>query len=74
MCVVIGGVILTGGAGSVIGILIGTMTFAIVNQGVFFSGLDPNIGSVIIGVLLLTAVLSNDAFRALALKYSAKKG
>lgn len=74
MCVVIGGVILTGGAGSVIGILIGTVTFAIVNQGVFFSGLDPNIGSVIIGVLLLTAVLSNDGFRALALKYSTKKG
>lgn len=74
MCVVIGGVLLTGGSGSVIGIVIGTATFAIVNQGVFFSGLDPNVGSVIIGALLLTAVLSNDGFRALALRYSAKKG
>ncbi|MCB2136982.1 MAG: ABC transporter permease [Rhodobacteraceae bacterium] len=74
MCVVIGGVLLTGGAGSVIGIVIGTATFAIVNQGVFFSGLDPNVGSVIIGMLLLAAVLSNDGFRALALKYSARKG
>jgi simple sugar transport system permease protein len=73
MCVVIGGVLLTGGAGSVIGIVIGTATFAIVNQGIFFSGLDPNIGSVIIGALLLTAVLSNDAFRALALSYAARK-
>jgi simple sugar transport system permease protein len=73
MCVVIGGVILNGGAGSVVGIVIGTATFAIVNQGIFFSGLDPNVGSVIIGVLLLTAVLSNDGFRALALKYSTKK-
>jgi len=73
MCVVIGGVLLTGGAGSVIGIVIGTATFAIVNQGVFFSGLDPNVGSVIIGVLLLAAVLSNDGFRALALKYSTRK-
>ncbi len=74
MCVVIGGVLLTGGSGSVIGIVIGTATFAIVNQGVFFSGLDPNVGSVIIGVLLLAAVLSNDGFRALALKYSTRKG
>ncbi len=73
MCVVIGGVLLTGGSGSVIGIVTGTVTFAIVNQGIFFSGLDPNIGSVIIGALLLAAVLSNDTFRALALSYSAKK-
>lgn len=74
MCVVIGGVVLTGGAGSVIGIVIGTATFAIVNQGIFFSGLDPNVGSVIIGVMLLAAVLSNDGFRAIALKYSTRKG
>ncbi|MCU0905078.1 MAG: ABC transporter permease [Tabrizicola sp.] len=73
MCVVIGGVMLNGGAGSVVGIVIGTATFSIVNQGIFFSGLDPNVGSVIIGVLLLTAVLSNDGFRALALRYSTKK-
>ena len=73
MCVVIGGVTLTGGAGSVVGIIFGTMTFAIVNQGIFFSGLDPNFGSIIIGALLLTAVLSNDSFRAMALRYAAKK-
>jgi simple sugar transport system permease protein len=72
MCVVIGGVLLTGGAGSVIGIVIGTATFAIVNQGIFFSGLNPNVGSVIIGALLLAAVLSNDTFRALALSYATK--
>ncbi|WP_417211102.1 ABC transporter permease [Antarctobacter sp.] len=73
MCVVIGGVLLTGGAGSVIGIVVGTLTFAIVNQGIFFSGLDPNIGSIIIGALLLAAVLSNDSFRTLAMRYAAKK-
>lgn len=73
MCVVIGGVLLTGGAGSVIGILLGTMTFSIVNQGIFFSGLDPNFGSIIIGALLLTAVLTNDTFRALALNYATAK-
>jgi simple sugar transport system permease protein len=73
MCVVIGGVLLTGGAGSVIGIVFGTMTFAIVNQGIFFSGLDPNFGSIIIGALLLAAVLSNDKFRAMALSFSVGK-
>ncbi len=73
MCVVIGGVLLTGGAGSVLGIVIGTATFAIVNQGIFFSGLDPNVGSVIIGALLLAAVLSNDTFRTLALTFATKK-
>lgn len=74
MCVVIGGVTLTGGSGSVIGIVFGTMTFAIVNQGIFFSGLDPNFGSIIIGALLLAAVLSNDKFRALALSHVSRKG
>lgn len=73
MCVVIGGVLLNGGAGSVIGIVLGTMTFAIVNQGIFYSGLDPNFGSIIIGAMLLAAVLSNDKFRALALSYAAKR-
>jgi simple sugar transport system permease protein len=73
MCVVIGGVLLTGGAGSIIGIVLGTMTFAVVNQGIFFAALDPNVGSIIIGALLLAAVLSNDSFRALALNYATKK-
>lgn len=73
MCVVIGGVLLTGGAGSIAGIVFGTLTFAIVNQGIFFSGLDPNIGSIIIGALLLVAVLTNDSFRRMALSHSPKK-
>lgn len=73
MCVVIGGVVLTGGAGSIVGIVLGTMTFAVVNQGIFFASLDPNIGSIIIGALLLAAVLSNDTFRALATSAATKK-
>jgi simple sugar transport system permease protein len=73
MCVVIGGVLLTGGFGSVTGIVFGTLTFAIVNQGIYFTGIDPNIGSVIIGALLLIAVLTNDSFRAMALNYASKK-
>nr|WP_269102508.1 ABC transporter permease [Mangrovicoccus ximenensis] len=74
MCVVIGGVLLTGGAGSVLGIAIGTVTFAIVNQGIYFTNFDANLGSVIIGALLLLAVLMNDTFRKLALGATKKKG
>lgn len=73
MCVVIGGVLLTGGFGSIVGIVFGTITFAIVNQGIYFTSLDPNLGSVIIGALLLVAVLMNDTFRKMALSYSTKK-
>lgn len=73
MCVVIGGVLLTGGFGSILGILLGTITFAMVNQGIYFTSFDPNLGSVIIGALLLVAVLMNDTFRRMALSYSAKK-
>lgn len=74
MCVVIGGVLLTGGFGSIVGIILGTITFAMVNQGIYFTGFDPNLGSVIIGALLLVAVLMNDTFRRMALAHSAKKG
>ncbi|MBN8630473.1 MAG: ABC transporter permease [Rhodobacterales bacterium] len=73
MCAVIGGVLLTGGFGSVVGIVFGTLTFAIVNQGIYFTGIDPNVGSVIIGALLLVAVLTNDMFRAMAMNYSSKR-
>jgi simple sugar transport system permease protein len=73
MCVVIGGVLLTGGAGSVVGIVFGTLTFAIVNQGIYFTRIDPNVGSVIIGALLLLAVIMNDKFRTMAMAYATKK-
>lgn len=73
MCVVIGGVLLTGGFGSIIGVVLGTITFAVVNQGIYFTDFDPNLGSIIIGALLLAAVLTNDMFRRMALSYSNKK-
>jgi simple sugar transport system permease protein len=73
MCVVMGGVLLTGGFGSIVGIVFGTITFAMANQGVYFTQFDPNLGSVIIGALLLAAVLMNDTFRRMALSYSSKK-
>jgi simple sugar transport system permease protein len=67
IAVVIGGVLLTGGYGSVVGIVLGTLTFSVVNQGIFYTGFDANWASLIIGVLLLAAVLMNNTFRNMAL-------
>lgn len=67
--VVIGGVLLTGGFGSVTGIIFGTLTFAIVNQGIYFTQIDRNWSNLVIGVVLLVAVMMNQAFRELARSY-----
>ena len=52
IAVVVGGVLLTGGYGSVVGVVMGTITFAIVNQGIYFTAFDANLASLIIGVLI----------------------
>ena len=66
-CVVVGGVLLKGGFGSVFGIFMGTITFAIVAQGIYFTQIDRNWSNLIIGAMLLIAVAMNEAFRKLAL-------
>jgi simple sugar transport system permease protein len=71
--VVVGGVLLTGGFGSVVGIFLGTITFAVVNQGIYYTGFDQTWSNLIIGILLLIAVLMNNTFRRMALTYSPKK-
>ncbi|MGI3169943.1 ABC transporter permease [Pseudooceanicola sp. C21-150M6] len=71
--VVVGGVLLTGGFGSVLGIFIGTLTFAVVNQGIYFTDIDRNWSSLIIGVMLLAAVVMNNAFRNMAMSAATKK-
>jgi len=73
VCVVVGGVLLTGGFGSVLGIFFGTLTFAVVSQGIYFTDIDRNWSSLIIGVMLLVAVLMNNAFRKLALTAGPRK-
>ena len=67
IAVVIGGVLLTGGYGSVIGVILGTLTFAIVNQGIYYTGWNSDWASLILGILVLVAVLMNNTFRRLAL-------
>ena len=73
IAVVVGGVLLTGGFGTVIGIFIGTLTLGIVQQGINFTDIDRNLSNLIIGVMLLIAVLLNGTFRRLALSMSTKK-
>jgi simple sugar transport system permease protein len=70
VAVVVGGVPLTGGFGSVVGLFVGTLTFAIVSQGIYFTHIDRNWSNLIIGVMLLLAVVMNNFFRKLALNYS----
>lgn len=72
IAVVIGGVLLTGGYGSVVGIIFGTLTFAIVNQGIYYTGWNSDWASLILGILLLAAVLMNNTFRKMALSSGAK--
>jgi simple sugar transport system permease protein len=67
IAVVVGGVLLTGGYGSPIGVIFGTITFAIVSQGIFSTGWDSDWSSLILGLLLLAAVLTNNTFRRMAL-------
>ncbi len=71
--VVVGGVLLTGGFGSVFGIFFGTLTFAVVSQGIYFTDIDRNWSDLIIGIMLLTAVAMNQAFRRAALAYAPSK-
>ncbi|WP_413993365.1 ABC transporter permease [Labrys okinawensis] len=71
--VVVGGVLLTGGFGSVLGIFFGTLTFAVVSQGIYFTHIDRNWSNLIIGATLLIAVAMNESFRRLALGYSGPK-
>ena len=71
--VVIGGVLLTGGYGSVVGVVFGTLTFAIVNQGIYYTNWNADWASLILGILLLVAVLMNNTFRRLALSYAPRR-
>ena len=73
VAVVVGGAPLTGGFGSVIGIFFGTLTFAIVSQGIYFTSIDRNWSNLIIGVMLLAAVAMNESFRKFAVNYAPRK-
>lgn len=73
IAVVIGGVLLTGGYGSPIGVILGTITFAIVTTGVNSTDWGSDWSLLIIGALVLFAVLANNSYRDLAVSSGNKK-
>ncbi|MEM7695381.1 MAG: ABC transporter permease [Pseudomonadota bacterium] len=65
IAVVIGGALLTGGYGSVIGAALGALIFGVVQQGLFFAGVESSLFRVFLGVILLFAVILNTYVRRL---------
>lgn len=61
--VVIGGALLTGGYGSVIGAALGALIFGVVQQGLFFAGVESSLFRVFLGGILLLAVILNTYIR-----------
>ncbi|MFN8590638.1 MAG: ABC transporter permease [Thermomicrobiales bacterium] len=64
---VIGGVLLTGGYGTVIGAVLGALIYGMVRQGVVFAGIDADWVQAVLGAMLLAAVLVNRYVRQRAL-------
>lgn len=63
IAVVIGGALLTGGYGSVIGASLGALIFGVVQQGLFFAGVENSLFRVFLGLILLLAVILNTYIR-----------
>jgi simple sugar transport system permease protein len=66
--VVIGGVLLTGGYGTIIGVVFGALIFGMVRQGIVFTGVDADWFQVFLGGMLLIAVLVNNWVRQQAME------
>jgi simple sugar transport system permease protein len=64
---VIGGVLLSGGYGSTVGVIFGSITYGIVSLGVYYLGWDPNLSQLFIGLFMLMAVMANNRLRQVAL-------
>lgn len=64
---VIGGVLLTGGYGTVIGAIFGALIFGLVEMGIFYTGIDTDWFKVFLGMVILLAVLVNNFIRVKAL-------
>lgn len=65
IAVVIGGALLTGGYGSVVGAALGALIFGVVQQGLFFAGVESSLFRVFLGLILLFAVILNTYIRRL---------
>jgi simple sugar transport system permease protein len=60
---VIGGTLLSGGYGVPVGASLGALVFGVVSIGIFYTGADPDLFRVFLGVMLLIAVMINNSLR-----------
>ncbi len=60
---VIGGNLLTGGYGSAIGAMFGSLIFGTVEMGIFYTGIDTDWFMVFLGLMVVLAVLFNNFIR-----------
>ena len=65
--VVIGGVLLSGGYGTVGGVAVATALFGVISTGIFYTGWSTDWIQLFLGALLGTAVLANSYVRKMAL-------
>lgn len=70
---VIGGVLLTGGYGTVWGVMFGSLIFGVVQMGIFYTGIDTDWFKVFLGLVILAAVLVNNWIRVKALGRGASR-
>jgi ribose/xylose/arabinose/galactoside ABC-type transport system permease subunit len=57
--VVVGGTSLSGGRGSIVSTLLGTIFIGVLNNGLNLAGIDPYLQKIILGVVILLAVLAD---------------
>ena len=53
---VVGGVSTTGGIGTIPGVIAGVLIFAVINYGLTFIGMDPNLQFIVKGLIIVVAV------------------
>jgi simple sugar transport system permease protein len=68
IAVIIGGALFHGGYGSVLGLFLGTVTYGVVDIGIFYTGWNSDYAQLFLGILLLAAVLGNSRVRAAAMR------
>jgi ribose/xylose/arabinose/galactoside ABC-type transport system permease subunit len=56
---IVGGILLTGGRGSVLGTLVGAAALAILQVGMTFKGVESDVQNIVIGLVLFVAVITD---------------
>jgi simple sugar transport system permease protein len=65
--VVVGGILVSGGYGSPVGVVFGCMIYGIVSLGIFYAGWNTDWAAAFLGGLMVIAVIANNYVRRLAL-------